>query len=121
MGMSSEGEGLRLHRLAVLEPDQWCDSPIIKEEILCDIKAPADCPEIWISAPSLGLSLWIADQQESLKTSLPKLRMPSSILGWHSVRDSISFLSEAPSKSMLYMVDRQSRLHVLMKEQDAST
>ncbi len=121
MGMSSEGEGLRLHRLAVLEPDQWCDSPIIKEEILCDIKAPADCPEIWISAPSLGLSLWIADQQEPLKTSLPKLRMPSAILGWHSVRDSISFLAEAPSKSMLYMVDRQSRLHVLMKEQDAST
>ena len=119
-GMSSEGEGVRLHRLAVLEPDQWCDSPRIRDEILREIQVPTNCPEIWVSAPSLGLSLWIADQQESLQTSIPKLRMPSSVLGWHPVRDSISFLAEAPSKSILYMVDRHSRLQVLMKEQDVS-
>jgi hypothetical protein len=121
LGMSSEGEGIRLHRIAVLEPDQWCDSPNIREDILKVIRAPEDCPEIWVSAPSLGLSLWIVDQQESLKTSLSKLRAPSAILGWHPVRDSISFLSDAPSKSMLYMVDRHSRLQVLMKEREAST
>ena len=121
LGMSSEGEGIRLHRIAVLEPDQWCDSPNIREDILKVIRAPEDCPEIWVSAPSLGLSLWIADQQESLKTSLSKLRSPSAILGWHPVRDSISFLANAPSKSMLYMVDRHSRLQVMMKEREAST
>jgi hypothetical protein len=118
MGLSSEGEGLRLHRLAVLEPEKWCASPTISQDVLRDIRFPADCPEVWISSPSLGLSLWIADQQEPLKTSLTKLRMPSAVLGWHPLRDSIAFLAEAPPKSMLYMVDRHSRLQVLMKELD---
>ena len=118
--ISAEGSPARLHRLATLEPENWCGAPKIKEELLDSIRHPADCPEIWVSSPSMGLSLWIAEQQGPLSASIDRLRVPGAVLGWHPLRDAISFLAEAPPKSYLYMVDRHSRLQVLMKEQGIS-
>lgn len=107
---------MRLHRLAVIEPESWCGSPKLHDDLLSAIAAPKDCPEIWISAPGLGVAFWIADQQQPLKEILAKVQVPGAILGWHPIRDLIAFLSRAKNGSMLYLVDRQSRLQVLKKD-----
>jgi hypothetical protein len=120
MPKSTDGSPARIHRLAALEPENWCGAPKINEELLESIRHPADCPEIWISSPSMGLSLWIAEQQGPLSANAERLRIPSAVVGWHPLRDAVAFLAEAPPKSYLYMVDRHSRLQVLMKEQDTS-
>lgn len=118
---SSEGIPVRLHRLAVIEPERWCGSPQIDPEILSIIRTTDDPPEIWISAPGIGVSLWIADQQQPLAAALGKLRMPGTILGWHPLRDIFAFLSHAPSGSMMYCVDQSARLQVLKKDQGEPT
>ena len=121
LGVSSEGVGLRLHRLAVLEPESWCGAPKIQEEHLSNLSLGKGCPEVWISTPGLGMSLWLADQLEPLSTLQPRLRMPSAVLGWHPLRDLVSFVAEAPSGSVIYLVDANARLQLLKKELDGAS
>jgi len=121
LGVSSEGVGLRLHRLAVLEPESWCGAPQIQEEHLRSLRFGEGCPEVWISTPGLGMSLWLADQLEPLSTVQQKLRIPSAVLGWHPMRDLVSFVAEAPSDSVMYLVDANARLQLIKKELDGAS
>jgi hypothetical protein len=116
MARSASAVDMRLHRLNVIEPEVWCGSPKLDVEIMSAMRAGEDCPEIWISAPSVGVALWIAEQQYPLNTLLSKLHVPGATLGWHPVRDLLAFLSRAKDGSMFYMVDRQCRLQVLKKD-----
>lgn len=117
---SSEGQALRLHRLAVLEPEAWCGSPRITCDEQLTEASLSGSEELWISAPGAGLALWIGDQFHDLKESLDRIRMPGAILGWHPLRDLIAFLSDAPSGSLLYLVDQSSRLQILRKDEEPS-
>ncbi len=116
MARSAHAIDMRLHRLNVVEPESWCGAPKLPDDVLNVIAAPKDCPEIWISAPGLGVALWIAEQQQPIRDILPKLQVPGAILGWHPVRDLLTFLARAKDGSMLYVVDSQSRLQVLRKD-----
>jgi hypothetical protein len=116
MSRSSEGESLRLHRLLVLPPEQWCGAPTFVaslEQLGSGCKA---APEIWVSAPGAGMSLWIAEHHHRWGDGTSGLRLPSAILGWHPLRDMLAFLAEAPSGSLLFMVDSDTNLQVLLKE-----
>lgn len=116
MARSATATDLRLHRLSVIDPEVWCGSPRLSDDVIATIKCPHDCPEIWISAPSVGVALWIAEQQHPLAEIISRLQVPAAVLGWHPVRDLLAFLSRAKDGSMMYMVDRQSRLQVLKKD-----
>lgn len=116
MARSASAVDMRLHRLNVVEPEVWCGSPKLADDLVETMRPPKDCPEIWISAPSIGVALWIAEQQQPINEILSKLQVPGCVLGWHPVRDLLAFLSRAKDGSMLYMVDRQSRLQVLKKD-----
>jgi hypothetical protein len=116
MALSEKSVEMRVHRLNVIEPDSWCGSPKIDQELLNQMALPKDCSEIWISAPSVGVTLWLGEQLNPLSELLPKLCAPSAILGWHPIRDFLIFLSRARNGSMFYMVDRHSRLQVLKKD-----
>lgn len=117
MPKSPNGALLRLHKLLVVEPENWCGAPKMHSDVVAVAQSLDQSAEIWISAPSIGLSLWIADQQHNLQECINKLRMPGAILGWHPLRDLVAFLAEAPSGSLLYLVDDNARLQVLKKEQ----
>jgi hypothetical protein len=110
------GTSVKLHRLAVINPEDWCGAPFPEEKILAAIKSNLDCKQLWISSPGLGLSLWLAQLRGISVSQLQNVLIPSSMLGWHPLRDAMAFLAEAPSRSILLLVDRHSRLQVLYKE-----
>jgi len=120
MPRASEGSPIRLHRLHVFKPDQWCGSPHFGSTPIPGLPEFTGMQEIWISAPGSGMSLWIADQYGMLNEGILKLRMPSALLGWHPLRDLIAFIGGAPSNSMMFMVDGELNLQVLMKESDGN-
>jgi hypothetical protein len=115
--MSAGGARLKLHRVAVLDPQAWCGSPRLDAKHLELLQSVPDCPELWISSPGLGLSLWLAEQRAPLKQLSARLRCPSSVLGWHPLRDAIAFIGAAPNGSVMILVDRHSRLQILLKEE----
>lgn len=118
MPVASNGQSVRLHRLHVLPPESWCGSPAFNPDFQQHFLNHKNAAEIWISAPSLGAALWIADQVEPLVDRDIQLRMPSAILGWHPLRDAVAFVAEAPPSSVMLLVDGDANLQFLMKERD---
>ncbi len=116
MPRSSEGEALRLHRLLVLPPEQWCGAPTFAASLDHLRLSPKPAPEIWVSAPGAGMSLWIAEHHQMTSDGASGLRLPSAVLGWHPLRDKLAFLAEAASGSLMYLVDSDANLQVLLKE-----
>jgi hypothetical protein len=114
--VSAGGTPVKLHRLAVIEPEKWCGSPAPEPEVMSLITAVPECSELWISAPGLGLSIWLADLRGVKAEAFDNVRVPSAILGWHPLRDAMAFLAAAPAGSVLLLVDRHSRLQILLKE-----
>lgn len=121
MAKSSDGEAIRLHRLRVFKPDEWCGSPRLAKESFPGAPDLKLASQIWVSAPGAGMGLWIADQYELVDKDIQKLQMPSAVLGWHPLRDLIAFLSAAPSTSVMFMVDADMNLQVLMKESEGNS
>ncbi len=106
----------KLHRVAVLDPENWCGSPRLAAHHLELLRLSSDSPEIWVSSPGLGLSMWLAEQRAPIHSTIEKLRFPSAVLGWHPLRDALAFLGCAPHGSVMLLVDRHSRLQILLKE-----
>lgn len=120
MPRASEGSAIRLHRLHVFKADEWCGSPNFGRVSIPGLPDLGNTPEIWVSAPGAGMSLWITDQYNLLNESSEKLRMPSAVLGWHPLRDFLAFLGRAPSGGVMFMVDGELNLQILMKESEGS-
>lgn len=118
MPRASEGNAIRLHRLHVFKPDQWCGSPQFGTTPIPGLPELGVAQEVWVSAPGAGMSLWIAEQYGMLNEASSKLRMPSALLGWHPLRDLIAFIGGAPTNTIMFMVDGDLNLQVLMKESD---
>lgn len=118
MPRASEGAAIRLHRLHVFKPDQWCGAPQFGQTSIAGLPDFAAIQEVWVSAPGSGMSLWVADQYSMLSGLSTKLRMPGALLGWHPLRDLIAFIGDAPANSVMLMVDGELNLQVLMKERD---
>jgi hypothetical protein len=116
MPRSSEGEALRLHRLLVLPPEQWCGAPTFAASLETFSSGSAIAPEIWVSAPGAGMSLWIAEHHHVAGDVPSSVRLPSAVLGWHPLRDMLAFLAEAASGSLMYLVDSDANLQILLKE-----
>jgi hypothetical protein len=116
MSRSANATNMRLHRLLTLDPDLWCGSPKIAFNEASLDQAPSSAGDIWISAPSVGVALWIAEQQGHLEHGFSRIHVPGAILGWNPIRDLLAFLSRARDGSLLYLVDQHWRLQVLKKE-----
>jgi hypothetical protein len=114
--LSAGGTKIKLHRVAIFDAHAWCGSPSIDAEYLTFMRSAADYPELWVSAPTLGLSLWLAEQHAAWDAVHDRLRCPSAVLGWHPLRDVLAFIGCAANGSMMIIVDRHSRLQILMKE-----
>jgi hypothetical protein len=114
--LSAGGTSIKLHRAAVLDPESWCSSPRLCTKHQELLQLAPECPELWVSSPGIGLSMWLAEQRAPLKNLIERLRCPSAVLGWHPLRDALAFLGAAPNGSVMILVDRHSRLQILLKE-----
>jgi len=69
------GQIIRLHRLQVFKPEQWCGSPDFAREPFSNEFDMKTAEEVWISAPGGGMSLWLADQGSILNQQNQKIYM----------------------------------------------
>ena len=115
------GEGLgrkiRLHRVLVLEPSAWCGDPSWHLAFQAEL-APyiASVEECWVSMPSATLTLDIESRLQLLRESPWQLKAPSSVTGWHPLRDFVTFMSIGTFGAMFVYMDGFERLHFLIIE-----
>lgn len=114
----NSGRSTRLQRHAILDPSSWCGDPLWEEDLweVCHHEL-VKTKELWISLPAMGLVADVEGRLHRLGLSEDvKMMAPSIFMGWHPVRDFMSFLaSESEHRSFVYM-DSQERLQIITAE-----
>ena len=116
------GEGLgrkiRLQRILVVEPSGWCGNPKWHEAFQTDLaKYLMKATECWISAPTCVLTLDIDFRLLRLRGGAWTLCAPSTVTGWHPLRDFMTFLSCAKDGSIFVYLDVHERLQFVVIEE----
>ncbi|MCX6126802.1 MAG: hypothetical protein NTV34_18900 [Proteobacteria bacterium] len=111
-------EAQMIREILTLTPRDWCGDPEWHRGAISRINLTVEnIEEVWISIPNAGLTLDLFDRLKSLGLSKnAKLFAPSTVVGWHPIRDFMLCANRIERRIFIYM-DSSECLQFLLFDQ----